>query len=86
MENVVIKATAKDIHNRYANVEEMMTDLATATSLDRKGEPKLTFDKDLDATKALPSKLINPYDTKPLLIIRNQNKRMKQKIVLLKTR
>src|SRR5699024_3100774 len=47
LENVVIKATAKDIHNRYANVEEMMTDLATATSLDRKGEPKLTFDKDL---------------------------------------
>ncbi|WP_285006151.1 Stk1 family PASTA domain-containing Ser/Thr kinase [Lactococcus formosensis] len=67
LENVVIKATAKDIHNRYANVEEMMTDLATATSLDRKGEPKLTFDKDLDATKALPSKLINPYDTKPLI-------------------
>ncbi|BDM76684.1 Stk1 family PASTA domain-containing Ser/Thr kinase [Lactococcus garvieae] len=67
LENVVIKATAKDINNRYANVEEMMTDLATATSLDRKGEPKLTFDKDLDATKALPSKLINPYDTKPLI-------------------
>jgi serine/threonine protein kinase len=67
LENVVIKATAKDIHNRYANVEEMMTDLATSTSLDRKGEPKLTFDKDLDATKALPSKLINPYDTKPLI-------------------
>ena len=67
LENVVIKATAKDIDNRYANVEEMMTDLATATSLDRKGEPKLTFDKDLDATKALPSKLINPYDTKPLI-------------------
>ncbi|MEY8538554.1 Stk1 family PASTA domain-containing Ser/Thr kinase [Lactococcus muris] len=67
LENVVIKATAKDIHNRYANVEEMMTDLATATSLDRKGEPKLTFDQDLDATKALPSKLINPYDTKPLI-------------------
>lgn len=41
LENVVIKATAKDIDNRYANVEEMMTDLATATSLDRKGEPKL---------------------------------------------
>ena len=34
MENVVIKATAKDIKNRYTDVEEMMTDVATSTSLD----------------------------------------------------
>ena len=39
----------------------------TASYHRRKGEPKLTFDQDLDATKALPSKLINPYDTKPLI-------------------
>lgn len=81
LENVVIKATAKDIHNRYANVEEMMTDLATSTSLDRRGEPKLVFAKDLDATKALPSKLIDPYDTKPLIENHTEGNNSKEKKV-----
>lgn len=67
LENVVIRATAKDIKNRYADVEEMMTDLATSTSLDRKGEEKLVFTKDQDETKIMPANLINPYDTKPLI-------------------
>lgn len=67
MENVVIKATAKDINNRYADVEEMMTDVATSTSLDRRGEEKLVFNKDHDETKIMPANLINPYDTKPLI-------------------
>ncbi|AYG00944.1 Stk1 family PASTA domain-containing Ser/Thr kinase [Lactococcus allomyrinae] len=67
LENVVIRATAKDISDRYANVEEMMNDLATSTSLDRRGEPKLVFSKDKDATKIMPANLINPYDTKPLI-------------------
>lgn len=67
LENVVIKATAKDINNRYADVEEMMTDVATSTSLDRRGEEKLVFNKDHDETKIMPANLINPYDTKPLI-------------------
>ena len=67
LENVVIKATAKDIKNRYTNVEEMMTDVATSTSLDRRGEEKLVFNKDHDETKIMPANLINPYDTKPLI-------------------
>lgn len=67
LENVVIKATAKDIKNRYTDVEEMMTDVATSTSLDRRGEEKLVFNKDHDETKIMPANLINPYDTKPLI-------------------
>ncbi|RZI49075.1 Stk1 family PASTA domain-containing Ser/Thr kinase [Lactococcus kimchii] len=67
LENVVIWATAKDIRDRYANVEEMMNDLATSISLDRKGESKLIFKKESDATKIMPANLINPYDTKPLI-------------------
>ncbi|WP_282674927.1 Stk1 family PASTA domain-containing Ser/Thr kinase [Lactococcus cremoris] len=67
LENVVIKATAKDINNRYVDVEEMMTDVATSTSLDRRGEEKLVFNKDHDETKIMPANLINPYDTNPLI-------------------
>ena len=63
LENVVIKATAKNIDHRYENVAAMMKDLATSTSLDRANEQKLVFGADLDATKPMPSKLINPYDT-----------------------
>ncbi|MFC4651309.1 Stk1 family PASTA domain-containing Ser/Thr kinase [Lactococcus nasutitermitis] len=67
LENVVIKATAKDTKNRYPDVTEMMNDLATSTSLDRRGETKIIFKKDNDATRIMPANLINPYDTKPLI-------------------
>ena len=73
MENVVIKATAKDIKNRYTDVEEMMTDVATSTSLDRRGEEKLVFNKDHDETKIMPANLINPYDTNPLIDKKEDN-------------
>ena len=73
LENVVIKATAKDIKNRYTDVEEMMTDVATSTSLDRRGEEKLVFNKDHDETKIMPANLINPYDTKPLIDKKEDN-------------
>ncbi|PCS00475.1 Serine/threonine protein kinase PrkC [Lactococcus fujiensis JCM 16395] len=67
LENVVIRATAKDMNDRYADVTAMMTDLATSTSLDRRGEAKLMFKKDNNETKIMPANLINPYDTKPLI-------------------
>ncbi|MQW23762.1 MULTISPECIES: Stk1 family PASTA domain-containing Ser/Thr kinase [unclassified Lactococcus] len=67
LENVVIRATAKDMNDRYADVTEMMEDLATSTSPERRGEEKLVFKKDNSATKMMPSNLINPYDTKPLI-------------------
>lgn len=46
LENVVIKATAKSIKYRYKDVMEMLTDLGTALSLDRRGEAKLVLPKD----------------------------------------
>ena len=67
LENVVIRATCKDMSNRYADVNEMMMDLSTSTSPERRGEPKLVFNKDKDETKIMPANLINPYDTKPLI-------------------
>jgi serine/threonine-protein kinase len=67
LENVVIRATAKDIVNRYANVDEMMTDLASSTDFSRRGEEKVAFNQDKDQTRVMPTNLINPYDTKPLI-------------------
>ena len=49
LENVVIKATAKKLSNRYQSVSEMYVDLSTSLSYNRRNEPKLVFD---DASKA----------------------------------
>lgn len=49
LENVVIKATAKKLTDRYQSVSEMYMDLSTSLSYNRRNEPKLVFD---DASKA----------------------------------
>ena len=49
LENVVIKATAKKLTDRYKSVAEMYVDLSSSLSYNRRNEPKLIFD---DATKA----------------------------------
>lgn len=49
LENVVIKATAKKLSDRYQSVSEMYIDLSTSLSYNRRNEPKLVFD---DASKA----------------------------------
>ena len=54
LENVVLKATAKDASHRYATVEEMQEDLETVLSSARINEPKFTIPIDNDATRAIP--------------------------------
>jgi serine/threonine-protein kinase len=54
VENIVLKATAKDPFLRYNNVEEMEKDLETALDPDRLQEPKFVIPEDEDATKAIP--------------------------------
>ena len=49
LENVVIKATAKKLTDRYKSVAEMYVDLSSSLSYNRRNEPKLVFN---DATKA----------------------------------
>ncbi|MDR0298343.1 MAG: Stk1 family PASTA domain-containing Ser/Thr kinase [Streptococcaceae bacterium] len=46
LENVVIKATAKNLKYRYPNIMTMMTDLETSLSLERRSEPKLVLPED----------------------------------------
>lgn len=43
IENIVLKATAKNPKNRYASAKEMHDDLLTALNEERKDEPKIVF-------------------------------------------
>jgi eukaryotic-like serine/threonine-protein kinase len=69
LENVVIKATAKRLSDRYASTFEMSRDLMTALSYNRSREPKLVFE-DTENTKTLPKVTTStsvPSTTEPLL-------------------
>lgn len=54
VENIVLKATAKDPFYRYENVEEMEEDIRLALEPDRMNEPKFFIPEDNEATKAIP--------------------------------
>ncbi|MFE8699028.1 Stk1 family PASTA domain-containing Ser/Thr kinase [Cytobacillus sp. FJAT-54145] len=54
VENIVLKATAKDPFHRYNSVEEMEDDLRTALDPERLYEEKFVIPIDDDATKAIP--------------------------------
>ncbi|RDU38526.1 Stk1 family PASTA domain-containing Ser/Thr kinase [Neobacillus piezotolerans] len=54
VENIVLKATAKDPFLRYDSVEEMEDDLRTSLYPERINEPKFMIPEDDDATKAIP--------------------------------
>ena len=55
LENVVIKATAKKLTDRYQTVSEMYVDLLSSLSYNRRIEPKLVFeDTSKVDTKTLP--------------------------------
>lgn len=55
LENVIIKATAKKLTNRYRSVSEMYVDLSSSLSYNRRNESKLIFDETSKAdTKNLP--------------------------------
>lgn len=54
LENVVMKATAKDPRNRYQTVEEMEHDLNNVLSVERANEKAFSIPYDDDATKAMP--------------------------------
>lgn len=54
VENIVLKATAKDPFYRYENVEEMEDDIRLALEPARMNEPKFVIPEDNEATKAIP--------------------------------
>lgn len=54
VENIILKATAKDQTHRYNSADEMEDDLRTALEPERMDEPKFIIPIDDDATKAIP--------------------------------
>jgi len=54
VENIVLKATAKDPFHRYESADDMEEDLRTALDPDRMNEPKFVIPADDEATKAIP--------------------------------
>lgn len=57
IENIIMRATAKNPKNRYDNVKEMHEDLLTALDEDRANEPIYVYkypEHDVDETKAIP--------------------------------
>ncbi len=57
IENIIIKATAKNPKNRYDNAKEMYQDLKTALDKERKDELRHVYkylEQDLDNTKVMP--------------------------------
>lgn len=54
LENVVLKATAKNPQHRYQSADELEQDLATVLLPERLNEPKFAVPHDDDATKAMP--------------------------------
>ncbi|MDQ0215079.1 serine/threonine-protein kinase [Oikeobacillus pervagus] len=54
VENIVLKATAKDPFYRYNSVDEIVDDLSTALDPDRINEPRFEIPIDEEATKAIP--------------------------------
>ena len=60
IENVIIRATAKNPKNRYVDAREMHEDLKTALDESRKDEPRYVYkypENDLDETKKLDKEL-----------------------------
>jgi eukaryotic-like serine/threonine-protein kinase len=73
VENIVLKATAKDPFHRYDNVDEMEEDLRTALDAKRLNEEKFFIPEDDEATKAIPI-ITNdrPFHTLDETIIRKE--------------
>ena len=54
VENIILKATAKDPFHRYETVDKMEEDIRTALRPERINEPKFTIPVDDEITKAIP--------------------------------
>lgn len=62
LENIVLKATAKNAQHRYQSADEMDEELSTVLLPERLNEPKFAVPIDEDATRAMPAiKNSSPY-------------------------
>jgi eukaryotic-like serine/threonine-protein kinase len=80
VENIVLKATAKDPFHRYDSVEDMELDLLTALDPDRMDEPKFALPIDNDATKAIPVITADQYQTSDETLVHSKEHPVLQQI------
>ncbi|NGQ93818.1 Stk1 family PASTA domain-containing Ser/Thr kinase [Brevibacillus sp. SYP-B805] len=55
VENIILKALAKDPFLRYASARDMLSDLETCLSPERRNEPKIQFPVDDEMTRVIPA-------------------------------
>ncbi|SFL59790.1 serine/threonine protein kinase [Salibacterium qingdaonense] len=55
IENIIIRATAKTMEDRYEDISQMQQDLQTALNHERRNESPLVLPVDEEATKAVPA-------------------------------
>ncbi|HEU2556003.1 TPA: Stk1 family PASTA domain-containing Ser/Thr kinase [Streptococcus pneumoniae] len=78
LENVIIKATAKKLTNRYRSVSEMYVDLSSSLSYNRRNESKLIFDETSKAdTKTLPKVAQSTLTSIPKVQAQTEHKSIK---------
>ena len=80
LENVVLKATAKNAQHRYQSADEMDEDLSTVLLPERLNEPKFMAPVDEDATRAMPAiKDSSPYVNAEETITNGSSKKINSK-------
>ena len=75
LENIILKATNKNVKNRYVDAREMHEDLATCLDDSRINEAKITFkypNTDIDDTRMLKVTKEKKEETKPEEVIAKQ--------------
>lgn len=88
VENVILKATAKDATYRYQSADEMYDDLLTVLSPTRQNETKFTLPFDDDKTRVIPvitespkvvnhdtTKIIEPVTPEPQVPVKKKRKK-----------
>ncbi len=83
VENIIIKATAKNPKNRYADAREMHEDLKTCLDPRRANEPKIKLKyQELDDTKAIkPIKVEEKKNDNKKQVNNNKNKNNEEEII-----
>lgn len=81
VENIILKAMAKDTFHRYESAEEMEADLSTALNPERLHEEKFVIPEDTEATKAIPIITDSDMFEKPVIrLFVRLNRRQKKRL------
>lgn len=81
LENVVLKATAKDPNDRYASVDDMLLDLRTSLDASRTMEPRYLPINNIDEeTRIIPISKIKAADQKVIIDEIKQTTQSKDKV------